>query len=131
MKILKATLLERLRHSLAPAHAVTVIATLQRTRHPGHVDYLAVKEASEMVERYKLEARIAIRQWRSWQNRHSKANVGTERRGAGSASRQAEGRLILQSARSATALYLDARHSFQELVSFALMTIAQVPANRR
>lgn len=123
MKILKETLFERIRNRFAPASAVRIIAALQRATRNGHIDYLAVKEASEMVERYKLEAKISIRQWRRWQTRRAIRDMSD-------ALRLQEGRLLLQSARATTSLYLDARRDFLDLVDLALKEVRQAPANQ-
>lgn len=123
MKLLQETLFERIRNRMAPANAVKVITALQRVSGGG-VDYLAVKEASEMVERYKLEARIAIRQYRKWQLRGA-SHILTAPHHA------QHGRILLQAARDSAALYLDAHRDYLDLVSLALMKIktTRTPAN--
>jgi hypothetical protein len=121
MKILKETLIERLRSRLAPAHAVKMIYTLQRaTRHSG-IDYMAVKEASEMVERYKNDAKLAIRQLRRWETRKA----------PGSADKSAlEGRILKNMARQNAAHYLDARREYHDLVALALLKYQTAPSNQ-
>lgn len=112
MKILKETMFERIRNRMAPANAVRVVAALQKLKGAG-IDYLAVKEASEMVARYKLEVRIAIRQYRRWQLCRPLHVIGEPHHSQ-------QGRILLQSARASAALYLDARRDYLDLVNLAL-----------
>lgn len=122
MKLLQETFFERIRNRMAPANAVKLIAVLHKAKGQG-VDYLAVKEASEMVDRYKLEARIAIRQYRTWQLRRPGHAIAEPHHAQ-------HGRILLQSARAAASLYLDARRDYLDLVAFALAHIkAPFPAN--
>lgn len=115
MKILKETFFDRIRNRMAPPHAVKTIATLQKMKGTG-IDYLAVKEASEMVERYKLEAKLSIRQFRAWQLRRPSHAIGEPHH-------TEQGRILLHSARASAALYLDARRDYLELVAIALAGI--------
>ena len=125
MKILKETLIERLRSRLAPAHAVKMIYTLQRATRQSGIDYMAVKEASEMVERYKNEAKLAIRELRRWETRKAPGSV------AGSADKSAlEGRILKNMARQNAAHYLDARREYHDLVALALLKYQTAPSNQ-
>ncbi len=117
MKILKETLIERLRSRLAPAHAVKMIYTLQRATRQSGIDYMAVKEASEMVERYKSETKLAIRQLRRWESRKAPESL-------------AEGRILKTIARQNAAHYLDARREYHDLVALALMKYHAAPSNQ-
>lgn len=122
MKILKETLFERIRNRLAPDHAVKIIARLQRTSFRKEMCYGAVKEASELLERYRVEARLSIRSLRMWESSEAM-------RAAMQPTRDAYGRMLAQQARAATSLYLDARRDYLDLVSLSIARCQGKPAN--
>lgn len=117
MKILKETLFERIRNRMAPANAVRTIAALQRATNTGDIEYMAVKEASEMLARYKLEAQIAIRTFRSWQTRTAVKAVLEPLK-------DQEGRILQQHARNAVSLYADAKRDYSDLWQLAMKAAA-------
>jgi len=122
MKILEQTFFERLRNRMAPKNAVAVIALLQRAAANETIDYMAMKEASELVERYRLEARVAIRQYRRWQTRRAVAE-------ALEPLTSQEGRIALGNARAAASLYIDAMRDYRDLHRLAMAPYE--PANDR
>jgi hypothetical protein len=123
MKILKETLFERIRNRLAPANAVRTIAALQRAAHSGEIEYMAVKEASEMLARYKIEAQYAIRTYRSWQARTAVKSVLEPLK-------DQEGRILHQHARNAVSLYADAKRDYTDLWQLALRAAANDDGER-
>lgn len=122
MKILKETLFERIRNRMAPANAVKVITALQRATHREEIDFMATKEASEMVERYGLETRMAIRDFRRWQTRQ----VTREMR---QPIFEQEGRFLKAAARAKASLYLDAKRDYLDLVDLSMSMYGDNPAN--
>lgn len=115
MKMIQETLFERIRNRMAPANAVRVIADLQRATRMGGVDYMMFREASEMVERYKLEARHAIKAVRRYQCRQAMHEFSKP-------THLHEGRLLITHARATIALYRDARRDLADLFALALAT---------
>lgn len=121
MKILKETWIDRIRNRLAPPHAVKVIARLTRAAHRREMDYMLIKEASEYVERYKLEARLSMKALRSFETRRAVADlIGPLR--------EQEGRILRSDAVAKAALYLDARREYHDLVNLAMGRLL-TPAN--
>ena len=113
MKIPKETLFERIRNRLGPANAVKTILTLQKAGYRAEIAYMAVKEASELVDRYKLEARSAIRHLRVWEATEAVRLMMAP-------SRQQHGQMLARQARAASALYLDARRDYMDLVELSI-----------
>ena len=113
MKLMRETIIERIRNRMAPANAVRVITSLNRARRAGGVDYMVFKEASEMVERYKLEARHAIRAVRRLQLRVAMHDFNRP-------TLEHEGRLLIANARASIALYRDARRDLNDLLAVAM-----------
>ena len=108
----RETFFDRIRNRLAPPNAVRVIADLARCSHNGDLDYMDVKEASDYVERYKLEARDAIIQWRKWKARIAVSAVLEPLKAQ-------EGRILRNNAAAKACLYFDARRDFADLVGLA------------
>jgi hypothetical protein len=123
MKILRETLFERIRNRMAPANAVRTIAALQRAAIAGDIEYMAVKEASEMLARYKLEAQIAIRTFRSYQARAAVKAVLEPLK-------DQEGRILQQHARNAVSLYADAKRDYTDLWQLAMKGAANDDGSR-
>jgi hypothetical protein len=113
MKILKETLVERIRNRLNPPHAVKIIAGLQRAAFREEIAYMAAKEASELVAHYRREARTAIRCYRLWQNR------GCVRAMLQPTVDQ-EGRTLLADARAKASLYIDALRDYRDLIELSV-----------
>lgn len=127
MKILGETLFERIQNRPAPANAVRVIKTLERAAARREIDYMTVKEASELIDRYKLEARIAIRAYRKWTTR----NVVTEML---TPLNDHQGRILHKYARASAALYIDAMRDYRDLLRLASLPYRDArfyPANDR
>lgn len=114
MKILKETLFERIRNRMAPANAVHVIKTLERAAARQEIDYMTIKEASEMMQRHKLEARSAIRAYRRWSARSAVTLLL-------SPLKDRQQRVMLQYARDAASLYLDAMRDYRDLCRLAML----------
>ena len=123
MKILKETLLERIRNRFAPANAVRIITDLHRATRAGVIDYMVFREASEMVDRYKLEARHAIKAVRRFQLRMAAREINRP-------TLEQEGRILISQARATIALYRDARNDLNDLLALALASKSRHrPAN--
>ena len=121
MKLLKETLFDRIRNRLAPPNAVKVIKNLKRASGRAELSYMEIKEASQYVERYKIEAKAAMKAWRSWNTRAAVSElVG--------ALRLQEGRILRSDAVAKASLYLDAQRDYRDLVNLA-MGQARPPAN--
>ena len=87
---------------LAPPNAVKVIKNLKRASGRAELSYMEIKEASQYVERYKIEAKAAMKAWRSWNTRAAVSElVG--------ALRMQEGRILRSDAVAKASLYLDAQ----------------------
>lgn len=112
MKMLRETFFERLCNRLGPRTALKVMANLHRARRSG-IDYMVVKEASELLERYRHEMRSAVRSYRQWQA----CEAVTQ---ALSPLRAQEGRQLQAHARALTHLVLDARRDYKDLCELAI-----------
>ena len=121
-KLLKETFFERIQNRFSRENAVEIITELQRAKAQDTIDYMAVKEASEMVERYKLHAKLAIRAYRRWRTRMAMRQLHR-------ATLDQEGRLLREAARSASSLYLDARRDWRDLQAMAIAEFQDEPAN--
>ena len=110
---MKETLFERIKNRFSRENAVEIITELQRAKSQQTIDYMAVKEASEMVDRYKLHAKLAIRAYRRWKTRMVLRQINR-------ATLDQEGRLLREAARNASSLYLDARRDYIDLQTMAL-----------
>ena len=127
MKILKETFFERLRSRMGPASAIKAIAQVQRAARQEQIDYMTIKEASEIVQHYKLQARCAIRSYRRWTDRQATSSILEDLVAE-------KGRLLRDTARSQTSLYQKAKRDYLELVDLALKPYGDAdfqPANRR
>ena len=113
MNILKETLIERIRNRLAPPNAVKVIKTLQRFDKNRDIEMMAAKEASEMVDRYKMEARMAIRIFRQHQTRLALRDLSRS-------VLDQETRLLESAARAKCSLYLDAKRDYHDLMTMMI-----------
>lgn len=134
MKILKETLFERIQNRMMPENAIRVIARLQKASANRTIDYMDLKEASEMLARYRTEARIAIRTYRRWQSRQRSAQMLgplKDQQGRVWENRQLiaevlephateEGRILLQQARAQASLYLNASCDYRDLFEMAM-----------
>ncbi len=112
---------------MGPVNGVKVIAQLQRATSRNGIDYMAVKEASELVQHYKLQARMAIRTYRSFTTLQTTSAI-LERLVV------KKGRLLRDAARAQTSLYQNAKRDYHELVGLALMPYRDAdfqPANQR
>ena len=127
MKILKETFFERLRSRMGPASAIKAIAQVQRAARREQIDYMTIKEASEIVQHYKLQARCAIRSYRRWTDRQATSSILEDLVAE-------KGRLLRDTARSQTSLYQKAKRDYLELVDLALKPYRDAdfqPANQR
>ena len=134
MKILKETFFERIQNRMMPENAIRVITRLQKASANRTIDYMDLKEASEMLARYRTEARIAIRTYRRWQSRQKSAALLAplqDQQGRIWENRQLiaeilephtseEGRILLQQARAQATLYLNASCDYRDLFELAM-----------
>lgn len=132
MKILRETFFERIQNRMMPENAIRVITRLQKASANRTIDYMDLKEASEMLARYRTEARIAIRTYRRWQSRRRSAEMlAPLQQGRAWENRQLiaevlephtseEGRILLQQARAQASLYLNAYRDYRDLFELAM-----------
>ena|SRR5688572_4551027 len=113
MKILKETFFERLRNRLGPGNAIKTLRVLRRASQKGSFDYMVIKEASELLDRYRLEARVSIHVFRNWQVRRAVSDTLAPLK-------DQEGRILLESARASASLYLDAARDYRDLYRMAM-----------
>ena len=122
MKVMKETLFERIRNRFEPAEAAEIIEALLRATEREEIGHRSVVEASEMVERIKLEARCAIRAYRVWRTHQVVREMHR-------ATYDQEGRYLRDAARNLSSLYLDVRRDYQDLVALSIAKHQDEPAN--
>lgn len=119
MKIYKETLYERLRNRLPQSDARKAIRALRHARNRLHIDYMTVKELSELTEHYRTLARTACNAVREWELRDAVQKMDQ-------AFRERERDLLRAQALDAIALYQDVKRDYIELRNLAM---AQLTSN--
>lgn len=119
MKILKETLYDRLRNRLPSGDARKAIKALKHARHRLHIDYMTVKELSELTEHYRTLARTACNAVREWEVRDAVQKMDQ-------AFRERERELLRAQAFDAIALYNDVKRDYIEIRELAM---AQLVSN--
>lgn len=113
MKVLKENLWDRLVNRLPANDAMHVRRVLKRAGCREEIDYMAVKELSELVDAYQCQARMAIRDYRRWRVRENVQRMTA-------VVRAREGAILRQNAREIAGLYLDARRDYNDLIDVAM-----------
>ncbi len=124
MKLPTETFFERIRNRLSPAEANDAIRQLKKAAGRAEVSYMAVKEASELLDRMRMEARSAIRHYRVWQADQTVKRVLA-------ASHADHGRILHDQARIKASLYLDAMRNYRDLVRLSIAHCEGVNDNMR
>lgn len=117
MKIRKETLFDRLRNRLPASEARQAIRAFRHAKKRLEIDYMTVKELSELTERYRTAARLACNAVREWSVREAVFKMDA-------VYRQREHELLQAQARDAIALYQDVKRDYIEIRKLAL---AQIP----
>jgi hypothetical protein len=117
MRILKETFFDRLQNRLAPGEARRAIKAFQRAKHRLDIDYMTVKEMSELVERYRMNAQLACRAVKEWEVRESVRRMQE-------VYRLREREFLHSHARNAVSIYRDAK---QDYLDFHEMAMRQIP----
>lgn len=108
----KENLVERIQNRLALSEAGKILTVMERASGSQIFHHMAAMQTAQLVSHYKTEAQAAIRQYRVWQYRdaiHSMQRPLHEQ----------EGRHLLEAARAAATLYLDARRDYIDIISLA------------
>ena len=113
MKLYKETLFDRLRNRLPTSEARKAIRALKKAKYRLNIDYMTVKEMSELVHRYRSSARVACNAVREWQVRDA-----VQRMDAAFRARELE--LLRAQARDAIALYQDAKRDYIDIHRLAM-----------
>jgi hypothetical protein len=117
MKILKETFFDKLQNWLPPAEARQAIKAFQRAKHRLDIDYMTVKEMSELVERYRMNAKLACRAVKEWEVREAVRRMQE-------VYRLREREFLLTHARNAVSIYRDAK---QDYLDFHEIAMRQIP----
>ncbi len=112
MKLPTETFFERIRNRLKPEEANRVIRTLKKAAGQHRIDYMAVKEASELLDRARRAARLSIQDYRQWEAHEAVIS-------ALQPTRAETGRQLREQARVKASLYLDAMRNYRDLVRLA------------
>jgi hypothetical protein len=110
MNAMRESFVDRIRNRLRAAEADAVLAAIDRAAANQVFHHVAARQTAELVAHYKSEARYAIRQYRLWQYREAV-------RALLEPLHEAEGRHLLDAARGAATLYLDARQDYAALLA--------------
>lgn len=121
MVMQKETLWDKVQNRFPVDEAEQLRRALKKSGSMEDIDYMAIKALSELVDFYKIEARIEMRNYRRWKARESAHLLA-------SALRRQEGDILRRNAQDKVALYLDARRDYQDLVALAISAY-QNPAN--
>jgi len=114
MKYPKETLFERIQNRMKASEARKSIKALRHARYRLDIDYMTVKELSELEERYRQNARLAINALREWDVRDAYQKIDL-------AFRRRERHLLEGQAKEAVSLWMDARRDYRELRDFAMV----------
>jgi hypothetical protein len=110
---LKENLHERIRNRFNVGQADAIIAMLKMAGSNRDSSQDAVRDASWLVNRYRVQARAAIRNYREWQAEKAGSEILQ-------ALRDQEGRVLLGHARAMSSLYLDALRDHRDLISLSV-----------
>lgn len=121
MKVHKESLFDRFVNRLSPANASRAIKAMRHARHRLEIDYMAVKEMSELEERYRQKAKNAIQALRQWEIREAVQNMND-------VYRQREYEVLKGQAHEAVILWHDIRRDHREIRDMAFAYYAK-PAN--
>lgn len=117
MKVLKETFFERLRNRLPQAEAKRAIKAFKRAKHRLDIDYMMVKELSELMERYRMNAQLACRSLKEWEVRQAVRKMED-------AYYVRERQNLYIQAREAVSIYKDVK---QDYLDFCEIALHQIP----
>ena len=120
---MKETFVDRLRNRLSPSHARRAIKAFRPVNGKIKIDYLVVKEMSELEERYRTKARHAIQALRAWEG-------GDALRHMNAVYLRREREFLVSEAQNAVSLWADIRRDYREIRDMAIAEIVK-PANDR
>lgn len=121
MKLPKESLFDRFRNRLSPANANRAIKALRHARKRLEVDFFVVKEMSELEERYRKKAKLAINALREWEVREAVKYMND-------VYRQRERDVLKTQAHDAVYLWSDIRRDHREIRDLAIAYYSK-PAN--
>ncbi|MCQ0990347.1 hypothetical protein [Jiella marina] len=113
MKILKETFFERLRNRLPANDARRAIKAFRRAKHRLDIDYMTVKELSELRERYRTSAMLACRAVKEWEVRHAVRRMQD-------VYRDRERQILYAQAREAVSIYRDIKQDYVDFYEIAM-----------
>ena len=113
MKLPRESLWDRLINRLPANDALRAIKAMNHAKHRLNVDYMVVKEMSELMEHYRIHAQVSINALREWDVRDAVQKMNK-------VYRLRERGFLEAQARSAVSLWLDARRDYRDLRNLAM-----------
>jgi hypothetical protein len=104
----KENFIERIRNRMDEQEAEKVISFLEHLKKEPAAGNALLKQSAEAVSRYRHQALDAIRHYKGWRKRSVSHPLQKPLH-------EQEGRILLESARGATALYVDAKRDYHDL----------------